>query len=69
MGLFNQLNSELAEKQQASSINLGEIAIAVALDYLAFSLPELNWKEEYPPIQAWHAGVTARESFQQTAFV
>lgn len=66
--LLNQLNSELGEKQQASPINLGEIAIAVALDYLAFRLPEVNWKEEYPRIQAWHAGVTARESFQHTAF-
>lgn len=67
--LLNQLNSELGEKQQDSSINLGEIAIAVALDYLAFRLPEVNWKEEYPRLQAWHAGVTARGSFQETAFV
>ena len=33
--LLNQLNSELGEKRQDSSISLGEIAIAVALDYLA----------------------------------
>ncbi|KAE8437447.1 MULTISPECIES: glutathione S-transferase N-terminal domain-containing protein [Halomonadaceae] len=65
--LLNQLNSELGDKQQAS-INLGEIAIAVALDYLAFRLPEVNWKEEYPRLQAWHTGVTARDSFQETAF-
>ncbi|WP_336274037.1 glutathione S-transferase N-terminal domain-containing protein [Vreelandella indica] len=67
--LLNQLNSELGEKQQAAAINLGEIAIAVALDYLAFRLPELNWQEEYPQLQEWHASVTARASFQQTAFV
>ena len=67
--LLNQLNIELGEKLQASTINLGDIAIAVALDYLAFRLPEVNWKEEYPQLQAWHAGVTARESFQQTAFI
>ncbi|TVU89676.1 glutathione S-transferase N-terminal domain-containing protein [Vreelandella titanicae] len=67
--LLKQLSSELGEKQQASAINLGEIAIAVALDYLAFRLPEVNWEEGYPRIQAWHAGVTARESFQETAFV
>jgi len=66
--LLNQLNSELGDKKQAS-INLGEIAIAVALDYLAFRLPEMNWKEEYPRLQSWHAGVTARDSFQETAFV
>ncbi|CAO1666350.1 glutathione S-transferase N-terminal domain-containing protein [Vreelandella indica] len=66
--LLSQLNSELGEKQQGSSINLGEIAIAVALDYLAFRLPDVNWKEEHSQLQAWHAGVTARESFQQTSF-
>ena len=66
--LLKQLGSKLDEKQRASTINLGEIAIAVALDYLAFRLPEVSWKEEYPQLQAWHAGVTARESFHQTAF-
>ena len=66
--LLKQLNNELGEKQQASNVNLGEIAIAVALDYLAFRLPEVNWKEEYPRLQAWHTGVTARDSFQETAF-
>ena len=65
---MKQLNSELGEKQQASAINLGEIAIAVALDYLAFRLPEVNWQEEYPQLLAWQAGVIARESFQKTAF-
>ncbi|MGO1690970.1 MAG: glutathione S-transferase family protein [Halomonas sp.] len=67
--LLKQLGSELGEKQQGSPINLGKIAIAVALDYLAFRLPEVNWEEEYPQLQEWHASVTARESFQQTAFV
>lgn len=67
--LLKQLDGELGEKQLASTINLGEIAIAVALDYLAFRLAEVNWQEEYLQIQAWHAGVIARESFQQTSFV
>ncbi len=67
--LLSQLNSELGEKQQALAINLGEIAITVALDYLAFRLPEENWEEEYPRLLAWQAGVTKRASFQETAFV
>lgn len=66
--LLKQLDDELGEKQRASSLHLGEIATAVALDYLAFRLPEKHWKAEYPKLQAWHAGITARESFQQTAF-
>ncbi|MGO2147756.1 glutathione S-transferase family protein [Halomonas sp.] len=67
--LLKQLNSELGEKQQASTINLGEIAIAVALDYIAFRLPEVSLKEGSSQLQAWHAGVAARGSFQQTAFI
>ena len=67
--LLKQLNGELVEEQQTSTINLGEITIAVALDYLAFRLPEVKWKEEYQQLLAWHSGVTARASFQETAFV
>ncbi|WP_339881966.1 glutathione S-transferase N-terminal domain-containing protein [Vreelandella maris] len=67
--LLKQLDSELGDKQQASTINLGEISIAVALDYLAFRLQEVKWKEEYPRLQAWHAGVIASDGFQETEFV
>jgi glutathione S-transferase len=67
--LLKQLDGELGEEQQASPINLGEIAIAVALDYLLFRLPEVNWKEEYSQLPVWHSGVIARDSFQETAFV
>lgn len=66
--LLNQLNSELGGKPTATSIHLGDIAIAVALEYLAFRLPEIRWKEEHAQLAAWHAGVTARTSFVQTAF-
>jgi glutathione S-transferase len=66
--LLKQLGSELGEKQKTSPITLGEISIAVALDYLAFRLSEVSWKEENSQLQEWHAGVTARASFQQTAF-
>ncbi|MBE0463858.1 MAG: glutathione S-transferase family protein [Halomonadaceae bacterium] len=66
--LLNQLNSELGEAS-VDAINLGEIAVAVALDYLAFRLPKLAWRADYPQLQAWQAGVISRVSFQQTAFV
>lgn len=66
--LLNQLNSEMGGKPTATSIHLGDIAIAVALEYLAFRLPEIRWKEEHAQLAAWHAGVTARTSFVQTAF-
>jgi len=66
--LLSQLNSELGAKPTATSIHLGDIAIAVALEYLAFRLPEIRWKEAHPQLAAWHAAVTARTSFQQTTF-
>ncbi|MDP4556633.1 glutathione S-transferase N-terminal domain-containing protein [Halomonas meridiana] len=66
--LLEQLNSELSGKPTAESLHLGDIAIAVALEYLAFRLPEIRWKEAHPQLAAWHAAVTARTSFQQTAF-
>ena len=66
--LLKQLNNELGEKQQASATNLGDIAIAVALEYLAFRLPKVSWKEEYSQLLAWHSGVTERASFHETAF-
>ena len=66
--LLEQLNSELSGNPTAASIHLGDIAIAVALEYLAFRLPEIRWKEAHPQLAAWHASVTARASFQQTAF-
>lgn len=65
--ILKHLNSEL-KKPFSSSVNLGEIATAVALDYLAFRMPEVNWKAEYPVLEAWHTGITARASFQDTAF-
>lgn len=66
--LIKQLGDELHQNQLTESLNLGEISTAVALDYLAFRLPEVSWKEAYPQLQAWHAAVITRDSFQQTAF-
>ncbi|MGO3058776.1 glutathione S-transferase family protein [Halomonas sp. AOP43-A1-21] len=65
--LLEQLNRELGEAP-VDAINLGEIAVAVALDYLAFRLPEVAWQEIYRPLASWHQGVITRSSFQATAF-
>lgn len=66
--ITQQLGNTLHENPLAPSITLGEISTAVALDYLAFRLPEINWKEEHPALRKWHAAMISRESFQQTAF-
>ncbi|RUR54347.1 glutathione S-transferase N-terminal domain-containing protein [Vreelandella populi] len=47
---------------------LGVIAVAVALSYLSFRLPEFNWENRCSALSAWHAQVAASESFTLTAF-
>ena len=49
-------------------ISLGAIIVAVALDYLAFRLPELGVAKQYPALEAWRTGVANRPSFKTTAF-
>ncbi|WP_172116047.1 glutathione S-transferase family protein [Halomonas hibernica] len=66
--LLEQLNRELGEAPTASTLSLGDIAAAVALDYLAFRLPEVAWQETYRLLASWHQGVITRSSFQATAF-
>ncbi|RUR35599.1 glutathione S-transferase family protein [Vreelandella populi] len=52
-----------------SERTLGVIAVAVALSYLSFRLPEFDWENRCPALSAWHARVAASESFTLTAFV
>ncbi|MGO3700354.1 MULTISPECIES: glutathione S-transferase family protein [Halomonas] len=66
--LLNQLDRELGEAPTASTLSLGDIAAVVALDYLAFRLPEVAWQETYRPLASWHQAVITRSSFQATAF-
>ncbi|UYM17815.1 glutathione S-transferase N-terminal domain-containing protein [Endozoicomonas euniceicola] len=49
-------------------ISSGTIIIAVALDYLAFRLPELGADKRYPELEVWRANVVSRPSFKNTAF-
>ncbi|WP_280550169.1 MULTISPECIES: glutathione S-transferase N-terminal domain-containing protein [unclassified Halomonas] len=66
--ILERLESELNESQVSPAVTLGDISIAVALDYLAFRLPELDWASSHPQLQAWHRLITGEESFQQTVF-
>lgn len=65
--ILARLNDELAASAGAG-ITLGDIAVAVALDYLTFRLPETAWQEHCPRLAAWHQGMAARRSMAQTAF-
>lgn len=65
---LDRLEQEVDERSVPATVTLGEIAVAVALDYLAFRLPEVAWPKERPQLTAWHARIAQGESFQQTRF-
>lgn len=48
--------------------HLGDLVVAVALDYLAFRMPEYRWQQEYPELARGHALLTQRASLRHTAF-
>jgi glutathione S-transferase len=50
------------------SISIGDIAVAVALDYLAFRLPELGISNTYTKLEDWRSNISKRLSFKETAF-
>ncbi len=44
----------------------GSIGLACALDYLAFRLPELDWKTENQGLAAWHSTVMQKPEMVDT---
>lgn len=48
-------------------IDLGRIALAVALSYLDFRMPGYDWRGERPELIDWHANLAARPSMEATA--
>ncbi len=49
-------------------ISMGDIAVAVALDYLTFRLPDLETAKKYSRLEAWRRNIAQRTSFQTTVF-
>jgi glutathione S-transferase len=47
-------------------LDLGQIAVACALGYLDFRLPELCWAQTRPGLAAWYGETAKRESFRTT---
>jgi glutathione S-transferase len=48
-------------------LDLGDIAVAVALDYLLFRLPTLDWQSANPPMAEWLAQAQEWPSLAATA--
>lgn len=50
----------------ATPFGIGHIAIGVALGYIDFRFPELEWRRGHPKIAAWYETFAQRPSAQQT---
>ncbi|WP_148252146.1 glutathione S-transferase N-terminal domain-containing protein [Aidingimonas lacisalsi] len=66
---LDQLEREVDDTALPGATALGEIVVTVALDYLSFRLPDLDWSWSRSQLREWHDHVARRESFQRTAFM
>lgn len=48
-------------------VTIGEIAVACALGYLDFRMPDFDWKASRPKLAAWFAAFSERPSLKATA--
>lgn len=48
-------------------LSIGQIAVAVALDYVDFRHPDFGWASRYPMLSAWVKALSGRASFEATA--
>jgi glutathione S-transferase len=47
-------------------LTIGHISIAVALGYLDFRLPQVDWRTGHEALATWHKGFAARPSMLET---
>ena len=48
-------------------VDLGDLAVAAALGYVDFRLPDLDWRAQAPALAGWFSDISARPSIAQTA--
>jgi glutathione S-transferase len=54
-------------EKDLNEITAGSIAVAVALSYLDFRLPDWQWRKDRPKLKAFHDAFSARPSMLATA--
>lgn len=54
-------------EKDLGEVTAGSIAVAVALAYLDFRLPDWQWRKDRPRLTAFHEAFSARPSMQATA--
>lgn len=69
MARINASIDELETSWQAdlAEVNVGSLAVAVALSYIDFRLGDLGWRNSRPKLAAWHAAFSERDSMMKTA--
>ncbi len=62
------LSHELGDRPwlAGSRLTLGDIAAGCALFWLAFRMPEVDWRGRYPNLDAWARRLESRPSFSST---
>jgi glutathione S-transferase len=64
---LNVLETNYAETAE-ESLSVGDIVVVVALDYVAFRLPALQWQSGRPHLRARYSAICERQSFKDTTF-
>jgi len=57
----------LARVKFGDEVSIGEIAVACALGYLDFRMPDLDWKSSRPTLADWYAKFCEYPSMKATA--
>lgn len=65
---LTRLDIMAQQEPRSTAFTLGNIVVCVALEYLAFRLPEIPVAERYPALALWHRQRANRPSFRATAF-
>ncbi|WP_167760363.1 glutathione S-transferase N-terminal domain-containing protein [Paraburkholderia pallida] len=55
------------ESRLPNEIQLDGIAVACALAYLDFRMPDFSWREEHAALSSWFSAYSDRQSFADTA--
>lgn len=65
------LNRTLAALEEhlagrAARPDLGDLAVAIGLEYLDFRFPDMDWAGRFPSLKDWYAGLRERPSLAET---
>jgi len=51
---------------RAARPDIGDLAVAVGLEYLDFRFPDMNWAGRFPSLKGWYAELRERPSLART---